>query len=383
MTVVWAMTLLSAPVGLGARVEFFSLHRPGDAGDIEQASGLHFGRIGSRDGLWLVCDRNGGASGGRLFFISSATLKRAEHRGKVVADAAFPIALPSGSWSSFADDHRAVGADALADLHRRMGASTKENDGALLDLEAVTIAPGIAPPHDPHVFVVAEEPHSTVLELVVEGEGTTSRARLVGAYDYAEAADEHGTSNNDGLEGLAYAGEPGRFYWGEEGTKLHGPDAHPRLFFLDPRVGRSVLASGRFDVEQPLSEMMTQRVHDLRRGRMQTLNALTVTADGQVLAVDRNGGWILRLGVQPVSATRWLNLYDLDGVNLREALAVFPGPRRMPYISIEGIAVDGAGALWLVDDPAMPEAFRASCLLRVRDVNVAQGTKTRSGSGRR
>jgi hypothetical protein len=55
----------------------------------------------------------------------------------------------------------------------------------------------------------------------------------------------------------------------------------------------------------------------------------------------------------------------------------------MPYISIEGIAVDGAGALWLVDDPAMPEAFRASCLLRVRDVNVAQGTKTRSGSGRR
>ena len=34
----------------------------------------------------------------------------------------------------------------------------------------------------------------------------------------------------------------------------------------------------------------------------------------------------------------------------------------------EGIAVDDRGAIWLVDDPAMPEAFRASCLIRIARV---------------
>ncbi len=165
----------------------------------------------------------------------------------------------------------------------------------------------------------------------------------------------------------------GRFYWAEEGTKLHHPKAHPRLFFLDPRVGRAKLEAGRVDLERPFSDTLTQRVHAERNGTMQTLNALTVTPRGQLLAVDRNGGWILRLGTGPASAKRWLNLYDLEGVNLREALADFPGSRRMPYISIEGIAIDGAGTLWLVDDPAMPEAFRGSCLIRVRDLVLDQG----------
>ena len=61
----------------------------------------------------------------------------------------------------------------------------------------------------------------------------------------------------------------------------------------------------------------------------------------------------------------WLNLYDINNQNLREVLADFPGKRRMPYISIEGITVEPDGDLWLVDDPAMPEAFRASCLVKI------------------
>ena len=102
---------------------------------------------------------------------------------------------------------------------------------------------------------------------------------------------------------------------------------------------------------------------------MQTLNGMTRTPDGGLAVVDRNGGWILRIDPHRKRAEKWLNLYDLDGTNLRQTLANFPGLRLMPYISIEGIAMDPAGTLWLVDDPAMPESFRASCLIRIRGLD--------------
>jgi len=94
-----------------------------------------------------------------------------------------------------------------------------------------------------------------------------------------------------------------------------------------------------------------------------------VLPSGRLLAVDRNGGWILRLDPQAATVERWLNLYDVDGLDLRKLLRDFPAPRRMPYISIEGISVDPAGDIWLIDDPALPEAFRASCLIRLRGLN--------------
>ena len=46
----------------------------------------------------------------------------------------------------------------------------------------------------------------------------------------------------------------------------------------------------------------------------------------------------------------------------------FPEERHMPYVSIEGIALDEAGAVWLVDDPAAPEGWRESCLVRLSHV---------------
>jgi glucose/arabinose dehydrogenase len=136
-----------------------------------------------------------------------------------------------------------------------------------------------------------------------------------------------------------------------------------RLFFVNPRLGKAKLATGQMCLDQQASNALTKAVRTQQEGPMQTLNALTTTPDGSLLAVDRNGGWILR--VTSEKTERWLNLYDLAGVNLREALADFPESRHMPYISIEGIAVEPDGTLWMLDDPAMPEGFRASCLLRV------------------
>ena len=361
-------SLLFGRGALAARIEVYALRAPGDAHDIEQGSGLHYGRLGAREGLWLVCDRNGDQSASRIFFISKDTLASAEHRGKVVADAAFELAPPAGPWSEFAAAHRGAGEAALADVQKRIAAGSSRNGEPVLDIEAVTIAPSPTPPHEPHVFVVAEEPHSTVLELTLDEKSRPPRMQLVAAYGYAEAENEHGTANNDGLEGLAYAGTPGQVYWAEEGTKLHRPGAHPRLCFLDPRIGRAALSAGRVRLDKPASEGLTRAVRAQRRGRMQTLNALTATSTGQVLAVDRNGGWVLRINPKTAAATPWLNLYDLEGTNLRETLAEFPGTRVMSYISIEGIAVEPSGTIWLVDDPAMPEAFRASCLLRLTDL---------------
>ena len=159
-------------------------------------------------------------------------------------------------------------------------------------------------------------------------------------------------------------------YWAEEGTRSHNDEEVPRLMFRDPRIGRARLRDGRLHVDADASRELTRAVRSQRRGKMQTLNALTATADGRLLAVDRNGGWILRIDPGTRTATRWLNLYDLEGTNLREALADFPAKRKMPYVSIEGIAVDPNGTLWLVDDPAMPEGFRASCLLRVTGLEL-------------
>jgi len=374
------MLLAAASVGCepsegdagGGNIAYYRLRAPGDVHDIEQASGLHWGRLGRREGLWLACDRNGGRSAGRLYFVSAGMLERATQGGAVVADEVFPVVPPQGGWSAFAAAHRAVDEKILADVRRRIEAGSAGGAGPRLDLEAVTIAPSPAPPHEPRLFAVAEEPFSAVLELALEGRDETARARLAAVYAYAEAEDEHGTDRNDGIEGLAAAGAVGDFYWAEEGTTFHDGPPGPRLFFLDPRLGRATLTAGQVEVDSAVSDALTAAVRSQRAGKMQTLNGLARVPEGELLAVDRNGGWILRIDPEQRTATRWLNLYDLGGTNLREVLAKFPGKRRMPYISIEGIAMDPAGTLWLVDDPAMPESFRASCLVRVRGLNAAR-----------
>jgi len=364
----------AAPVcgAAGVSVRYYLLRAPGDVHDIEQASGLHYGSLGDRQGLWIVCDRNGGWSAGRLYFISAETLRQAEHQGKLVADEAFSIAPRAGGWPAVAAASPGVGREVLAEVQRRVEAGAGARSGALLDLEAVAIGPSPTPPHDPRIFAVAEEPFSTVLELALEGRGRDAGARIMALYAYQEAEDERGTDRNDGMEGLAYAGRVGEFFWAEEGTRFHGGPPGERLFFAAPRVGAARLQAGRVVVDRKVSDALTAAVRSQRQGKMQTLNALAATPDGQLLAVDRNGGWILRIDPAKQTASRWLNLYDLKGVNLREALAHFPGDRQMPYISIEGIAVDPAGTLWLVDDPAMPESFRVSCLVGVGGVLVGR-----------
>lgn len=356
----------------GQRVDCFLLRTPGDAGDINQASDLHYGRLGRREGLWLVCDRNGGATAGKIFFITPEQLRKAKPGKAIVADEEFTVVPPAEGWTAFERANHAAGSAVLADARRRVLGEGARTDEPFLDLEAITIAPSPASPHETHLFVVSEEPYSTVLELALEGRGAKGQARLVALYAYHERADEHGTSRNDGLEGFEYAGESGEFYFAEEGTRTAGGAVGELLYFLDPRLGRARLHDSQVDVECRTSDDLTTAVRRLRGGSSQTLNAITRLPTGQLLTVDRNGGWILRVDVGRRTAERWLNLYSMGGVNLRELLAEFPGPRHMPYVSIEGIAVDSSGNLWLVDDPAMPEAFRASCLVRISGIDPVQ-----------
>ncbi len=361
-----ALACIQGAVSAGdVRIQYFRMRSPQDRHDIEQASDLYFGRLGERDGLWTVCDRNGNESAGKIYFISKATLKKAKDHEAIVADEEFTVVPPAGEWSAFAQTNRAAGDDVLSDVRKRMTPAADRADEPFLDLEAMTVAPSPSAPHDAHLFVVAEEPYSTVLELNLEGDGASAKARLVAVYAYHEAADQQGTARNDGLEGLAYAGKPGEFFFAEEGTLSHDKTAKPLMMFRDPLLGRATLKDAQVEVDRPATQALSKAVQSERQGAMQTLNALTMLRDGKLLAVDRNGGWILRIDPEKRSARRWLNLYDLDGKNLREVLAHFPGERKKEYISIEGIAVDDAGAIWLVDDPAMPEGWRASCLVRI------------------
>jgi len=358
----------TAAVEASPQVVFCRLLRPQGSGAIAQASDLCFGRVGSREGLWLVCDRNGAETAGRIFLFRPETLAAVVHRGDLAADEEFHVAAPAEGWQAFAASRPWLDTDRLEDLRRRVEAADPASPGSRLDLEAVAPGRGPLPPHEWCLFAVSEEPYSLILQLRLEDRSpgaVSTPARLVDLFCYPEADDEHGTDANDGLEGLAWAGRPGLFWWAEEGTRLHAPDAHPRLFFLEPRLGLGRLEDGRLKVDEPLSDRLTAAVRGLRTGPMQTLNALTVAPDGTLLVVDRNGGRICRVDPAAGTAAVWLDLHDIAGLDLRTLLADFPDRRRMPYVSIEGIAVDDTGAVWLVDDPAMPEPFRRSCLVRL------------------
>lgn len=350
-------------------IRFLRLRDPADQYDIEQGSGLHYSNLSQQRGLWLVCDRNGGKSAGKLFFVSEATLDAATHGSTIKADASCSIVLPDLDSAAFKSMMEALPPAVAADITSRINARLRGETGPFLDLEAVTMAPSVADEKSAsssmHIFAVTEEPYSVVLELKIASLQPAGTAELVGAYVYREAAAEQGTDRNDGLEGLAWAGEPGEFYWQEEGTRFHGGPPGERLFFVDPRIGLARLGDGQVEIDRQRSNDYTTAIRALRDGSMQTLNGLAVLQDQTLVSVDRNGGWLLHLDPHSLHADRWANLYDLDGINLRQALATFPDKRRMPYISIEGVAVDPEGSLWLVDDPAMPEGFRASTLVHI------------------
>lgn len=364
-----AIFLIPAPThaqAAGRKVDFFRLRAPGDAYDIAQASDLHYGRLGDRHGLWMVCDRNGRESAGKIYFFSLRALAAAPSGGTLVADDAFTIVAPSGDWAAFAAANRGAGEAALADVRRRIVPAAERKDEPFLDLEAVTIGAAVQPPHEPRLFVVAEEPYSVILELTLEGGGQNGRARLMALYGYDEPPEHQGAALNDGLEGFAWAGRPGWFYFAEEGTRSHTEEARPRIMFREPILGLGELKDGRLAPDRERTEALSAAVRRCRRGAAQTLNALAVLRDGRILAVDRNGGCILHVDPAGERVAPWLDLYAPHGGNLRELLAGFPRRRKMPYVSIEGLAVDDAGALWLVDDPAIPEGWRESCLVRIR-----------------
>src|SRR5512144_902454 len=95
------------------QVDVFRLRTPGDAGDINQGSDLHYGRIGRREGLWVVSDRNGGATAGK---ISPESLRKARPGGSIVADEAFTVTAPAEGWKRFEAENRSAGEAVLADV---------------------------------------------------------------------------------------------------------------------------------------------------------------------------------------------------------------------------------------------------------------------------
>jgi len=345
-------------------VEVFRLRAPDGNAPVSQASGLHFGWVGGRHGLWLVCDRNSGPSANQVFFIQQGRLDAAEAGGTIVASEAIPLVGPSEGWARFAHDRPAIPAEVMAELRHQL-----ENHAAghlpVLDLEGITAGRSLADRAILDLFVIAEQPFNLVLQFRLAGEGPGSQAVLMDCFSYTEALSERGGDGNDGLEGIAWTGRPGEFLLAEEGTRPFR--ASDVLHFFDhPRLMLTRLADNRIVAMARWSDRATESVRARRGQPSQTLNALALWDQRRLLAVDRNGGWILVADTGTGRTARWLNLYDPARLNLRERLADMPGSRRMVYVSIEGIARDEAGNLWMVDDPAMPEAFRESCLIRLR-----------------
>jgi hypothetical protein len=272
------------------------------------------------------------------------------------------IKPPTEGWDGFARRHSTISKKILDELRRQIEKGGNRS-GPMLDLEDITMGPGGTGGSGKHIFVVAEQPHSLVLELRLEERNKQPAAVLTNCYVYDEGQSARGDDSNDGLEGIAWSGRDREFYVVEEGTRPH-KSTYTLLYFLAPRISRCNLKNGKVIIDRPWSDKVTSLLRKLRERNMQTLNAVTRLDKRTLLAVDRNGGWILAVDLQSQKVYRWLGLYDPKLLNLGERLSKFPGKRYMPYISIEGIARDNQGNLWMVDDPAMPEAFSESCLIR-------------------
>jgi len=369
MTALAVMTVAACgtdpvPVPASETVAYYQLKMPDGETDICQASGLHYGTLGEREGLWLVCDRNSGPCGNRIIFIDRQRLREARSGGSISASEAFVLAGPLDGWDRFIREHGKIDEAVLAELRRQFDNGPR-GGMPILDLEAVTIGRSRAPDSPTRLFVVAEQPHSVVLELQLDADSKNARAFLVDCFVYAEQPSERGDDANDGLEGICWSGRAGIFFVAEEGTRPFRPN--DSLHFFDyPRLMRCVLETGRVAIDESWSTSATRGVRALSSKSTHTLNDLATWDSQTVLALDRNGGWILAVDVTSGEVRRWLNLYDPNLLNLRQRLAQFPGPRRMPYVSIEGLTRDADGGLWMVDDPAMPEAFRESCLIRLK-----------------
>jgi len=382
----WLLASALAPAVMAnpPTVELYRLKMPGGQ-DVFQASDLCSGRVGEHEGLWIVCDRHGGPCGNRILFIDRQTLTKLKNGGDASVTQSFPAAGPTEGWEPFNKRHDRIAPEILNELRRQF--ENVDDDGPLLDFEGIAIGPrsSILPttargqpsipadtspsntPSDPALFVITEQPHSIVLEFVLVEDHREGRAELRDCFLYEEKAEDMGGDANDGLEGIAWAGEPGMFFICEEGTRPYRPGDNLH-FFDEPRLMRTRLVDGQCAIEEPWSTRATESVRSQRDKPSQTLNALTMADDRTLLGVDRNGGWILATDVTTGQTRRWLSLYDPKGLNLRTKLADFPAPRHMPYVSIEGLARDDHGNLWLVDDPAMPEGFRESCLIQVKNL---------------
>lgn len=355
-------------------VESFRLRMPDGKTEVRQGSGLHYGKLGEREGLWVVPDRNGDESADHIIFVDRKRLAEAKPGETVVATEAFRAAAPSEGWESFNKEHAALPEPVLAGLRRQIESPSRQED-AMLDFEGITIGRRTTEGPD-RIFAVIETPNPMVLEFDLETSGGSGKAVLHDCFLYAEREDERGTDFNDGLEGIAWSNRPGVFFICEEGTAPHS-STDKLHFWLKPRLMRCTMKDGRTVLDEPWSADATRNIQKCRTGKSQTLNALLLLDDRTLVAVDRNGGWIHMVDAASGSVTPWLDLYDpkarksgepvVPGLNLRERLANFPGPRVMPYVSIEGIARDADGNLWLIDDPAMPEPFREAALVRVKN----------------
>ncbi len=357
-----------------ARVDVFRMKAPGGGRDVDQASGLCYGRIGPREGLWVVCDRNGSACANHVFLFAPRVLAEARPGGDLAASESFAVVGPADGWERFAQAHPQIPSAVMNALRRQMEGAA---GGPVLDLEGIVI--GRVAGEESRLFVLAEEPNSLVLELRLEERDARTVAALAGCFAYEEGPAARGADANDGLEGIAWMGRPGEFYLAEEGTEPHNP-SDALHFWRSPRLMRAELSEGRVRIDESWSASVTGGVRALRHSASQTLDALTPWDDRTLLAVDRNGGQVLVVDVRSGGVRPYLNLYDPSLLNLRQRLDRFPGPRRMPYVSIEGVARDANGDLWMVDDPAMPESFRASCIIRLRRPPGLAATTAPSGA---
>jgi len=401
--------VLAAPVALAGSspsVDLFRLKTPDGQANIQQASDLCFGQVSRYDGLWIAPDRNSGESGNKIFLIETARLTALKPGDDASATLVLPVTGPVKGWTQFNSRHTRIKPEILADL-RDQFENFARGHKPILDFEALTIGPRTPAPHanaarrhptiggagsaafaqpkgdststrpasatsptlttpdpsDAALFAVTEQPYSIVLEFELL-DGEHPRLALSGCFFYAEQPGDRGGDANDGLEGIAWSGKPGCFFICEEGTRPFraGDNMH---YFDQPRLMRATLWNDSCQIEEPWSTQATASVRSRHDEPSQSLNALTRLDDRTLAAVDRNGGWVLAIDIATGQARRWISLYDPKGLNLRQRLADFPQPRHMPYVSIEGIARDDRGNLWLCDDPAMPEGFRESCLIRV------------------
>lgn len=214
------------------------------------------------------------------------------------------------------------------------------------------------PQNSNRLFAITEGHAPWLVQIDLSGASepkTVSKAVRVATKEVARGDEDYPTremKENQRWEGLVLDTAGTRFFLACE---RHGDDPRPRIFFIDRHSFERPKNNGagfpRVDPKPALSQDWLTRFKQ-RYGKFPCISGLTYVASqtsseptGYLLALERNQEKLIVIDVKGRDIVKFIDL-DLRAPDQSGAHGL-----NVHWMSPEGIAADGSGNLWLINDP--------------------------------